>query len=220
MKKNLLKTLRKRSILILLLFIGIVLLPNDWLDLTPRFKPSESSTPKQESPRRAVHQDKSTTQTPIANQALTERKACKVLKIIDGDTISCDLNGNGLIESPNEKIRFLQVDTPETKRSKRNPTGKPQPFGLEAQAYTKKMTEAKVVYLEFDKKIRDRYGRTLAWVYLQPKGGESVNAGLLKSGLAKVMIYSPNLAHQDEMKTIELTAQALKKGLWNRPSNT
>jgi micrococcal nuclease len=214
-KKDFLKTLRKRSILILVLFIGVVLLPNDWFNLTPRFKPSASSTSKQKSPARATYQDKSTSQTPILQESLTERKPCQVLKIIDGDTISCDLNGNGLIESPNEKIRFLQVDTPETKRSKRNPTGKAQPFGLEALAYTKKMTEAKVVYLAFDKKIRDRYGRTLAWVYLQEKGGESVNEGLLKLGLAKVMIYAPNVAHQDEMKAIEAQAKASQKGLWD-----
>ncbi len=220
MKKSLVKLLRKPFLWVPLLCMGIILLPNEWFNLTPRFKPSSSSTPKQESPSKDVHQDKSTTQTPIASQALTERKACQVLKIIDGDTISCDLNGNSLIESPNEKIRFLQVDTPETKRSKRNPTGKAQPFGLEAKAYTQSMTKGKVAYLEFDKKIRDRYGRTLAWVYLQPKGGESVNAGLLKSGLAKVMIYSPNLAHQNEMKALELTAQASKKGLWTLPSNT
>ncbi len=221
MKKDFLKTLRKRSILILLLFIGIFLLPNDWFNLTP--PPTTPTKQTQQHGSSSVNQAKIDTKvSPSAkriSEGFTERKACQVLKIIDGDTISCDLNGNGLIESPNEKIRFLQVDTPETKRSKRNPTGKAQPFGLEAQAYTKKMTEAKVVYLEFDKKIRDRYGRTLAWVYLQAKGGESVNAGLLKSGLAKVMIYAPNVAHQDEMKALEKNAQASKKGLWTLPSN-
>ncbi|MFN9691840.1 MAG: thermonuclease family protein [Vampirovibrionales bacterium] len=215
------KTLRKRSILILLLFIGIVLLPNDWFDLTP--SPTTPTKQTQQQKSSSVNQAKIATKALPSRKGVSdgfaERKACKVLKIIDGDTISCDLNGNGLIESPNEKIRFLQVDTPETKRSKRNPTGKAQPFGLEAKAYTQRMTEAKVVYLAFDKKIRDRYGRTLAWVYLQKTGGESVNAGLLKLGLAKVMIYSPNLAHQDEMTILEKKARASKMGLWKLPSN-
>ncbi len=215
MKKNLLKTLRKPFLWVLLLFMGIILLPNDWFDLTAPPTPTQQTQ---------YHESSSSNPTKIATKDLpsrkglpegfTERKACRVLKIIDGDTISCDLNNNGVIESPNEKIRFLQVDTPETKRSKQNPTGKAQPFGLEAQAYTQKMTEAKVVYLEFDKKIRDRYGRTLAWVYLQAKGGESVNAGLLKLGLAKVMIYAPNYAHQNEMDAIQAQAKASKVGLW------
>jgi micrococcal nuclease len=228
MKKTGFRFLRKRFILILAVFIGILLLPNEWVNLTsPPLSPSlerrSSSVKKQTHLRTSTPQDQTPNQAPTKQLStplgFSVRKPCNVLKIIDGDTISCDLNGNGLLESPNENIRFLQVDTPETKRSKRNPSGKPQPFGLEAKAYTQGLTQNKVVYLEFDKKIRDRYGRTLAWVYLQPTGGLSVNEGLLKSGLAKVMIYAPNYAHQDEMKRLERKAQSEKRGLWKLPLN-
>lgn len=228
MKKIVFRFLKKRLVLILVVFIGILLLPNEWMNLTsPPLSPSLE--------RRASQVEKPTPLPNLTPQAQTSkqvptkrlspplksrvRKPCKVLKIIDGDTISCDLNGNGLLESPNENIRFLQVDTPETKRSKRNPSGKAQPFGLQAKAYTQGLTQNKVVYLEFDKKIRDRYGRTLAWVYLQPTGGTSVNEGLLTLGLAKVMIYSPNYAHQDEMKRLEKKAQSEKRGLWKLTLN-
>jgi endonuclease YncB( thermonuclease family) len=228
MKKTVFRFLRKRLILILAVFIGILLLPNEWVNLTspPLYPSLERGSSQVEKPTPLPNL---TPQHQTSNQVPTKRlrvplesrvrKPCKVLKIIDGDTISCDLNGNGLLESPNENIRFLQVDTPETKRSKRNPSGKPQPFGLEAKAYTQGLTQNKVVYLEFDKKIRDRYGRTLAWVYLQPTGGTSVNEGLLESGLAKVMIYAPNYAHQDEMKRLERKAQSEKRGLWKLPLN-
>jgi micrococcal nuclease len=228
MKKTVFRFLRKRFILILVVFIGILLIPNEWMNLTsPPLSPSLEQ--RSTSMKKQTQLPSSTPQAQTPNQAPTkqlspqlessDRKPCKVLKIIDGDTISCDLNGNGLLEPPNENIRFLQVDTPETKRSKRNPSGKAQPFGLEAKAYTQGLTQNKVVYLEFDKKIRDRYGRTLAWVYLQPTGGLSVNEGLLKSGLAKVMIYAPNYAHQDEMKHLEKKAQSEKRGLWKLPLN-
>jgi micrococcal nuclease len=147
-----------------------------------------------------------------------KRLACKVLTLIDGDTIGCDINGNGTIESPSEKIRLLQVDTPETKKSKRNPSGEPQPFGLEAQAFTKAHTLNKVVYLQFDKKIRDPYGRTLAFVYLNEDDTESLNEQLLKNGLATIMMYSPNYAKRDVVKNLQLQAQELKLGLWGSTS--
>jgi len=142
------------------------------------------------------------------------RTPCKVLSVVDGDTISCDLNQNGTIERPHEKIRFLQVDTPETRQSPRNPSGTPQPFGLEAKAYTQKATQGKTVYLEFDKKVRDRYGRTLAWVYLTPQGGKSLNESLLEAGLARVMIYAPNHKNEAHMKALETVVKQAQKGIW------
>ena len=217
MKKRDWSPLRRSSLWILLLLVGIAVLPNEWFRL--KQVSSSSTTSYQDTLTSVPKSTKELQASPVlTGETLPPRKPCKVFRIIDGDTISCDLNGNGTIESPNEKIRFLQVDTPETKRSRRNPTGKIQPFGLEAKAYTQNRTAHQVVYLAFDKRIRDYYGRTLAWVYLDPKGGESVNAGLLKSGLAKVMIYAPNHAQQDEMKQLEAQAKANGRGLWQRRS--
>ena len=55
-----------------------------------------------------------------------------------------------------------------------------RPFGKEASAFTKRMVEGKLVRLEFDPVSsrrsdgKDRYSRTLAYVYLQD--GTHLNA--------------------------------------------
>lgn len=136
----------------------------------------------------------------------SKRYTCRVLRIVDGDTFTCDINGNGVEDGNAEKVRLLQVDTPEVHHSHRNPSGKPQPGGLEALAFTKKQLLGKTVTLLTDKKPRDRYGRLLAWVFVGTQAPESteamatrpelrlksINTQLLRLGLATAMIYAPN----------------------------
>jgi len=90
-----------------------------------------------------------------------------VKRVIDGDKIQLS---NG------ERVRLIGVDTPETKHPK-----KPvEYFGKEASAFTKKMVEGKVVTLKYDWQRKDKYGRTLAYVYL--KDGTFLNAEIIKQG--------------------------------------
>ena len=204
------KRLNRSTALFIFLLAVLLFLSDEWptwfQDDSPKQSSSSFQVPVLETPNQ--------NNNPSTPHHALQRTPCQVLDVIDGDTIACDLNQNGRIERPHEKIRLLQVDTPETKKSSRNPSGEPRPFGLEAKAYTQNTTNRKTVYLEFDKKVRDRYGRTLAWVYLTPQGGKSVNESLLEEGLAKVMIYSPNYKHEAQMKAIEIVAKDLQKGLW------
>ncbi len=102
----------------------------------------------------------------------TQPKASKgqwrtVTRVVDGDTII--LNGK-------ERVRLIGVDTPETVHPRR-PV---QYFGKEASAFTKRMIEGKKVRLEYDQTRKDRYGRTLAYVYLED--GTHLNAEIVKQG--------------------------------------
>src|SRR5690606_18115379 len=127
----------------------------------------------------------------------------KVIRVIDGDTIEVKLS-NG----KRETVRFILVDTPETK----HPRMGVQPCGPEATAFTKRMLPAgSTVKLELDVQERDKYGRLLAYVY---KGGKSVQKALLAEGLAKVAVYPPNVKYVDEYRAIEAKAKAAKKGIW------
>src|SRR5262245_7201389 len=74
---------------------------------------------------------------------------------IDGDTVVVDSIGT---------VRLIGVDTPETVDPRR-PVGY---FGKEASEFTTRLATGKQVRLEFDQDRTDRYGRTLAYVYLQP----------------------------------------------------
>ena len=127
----------------------------------------------------------------------------KVIRVIDGDTIEVKLS-NG----KRETVRFILVDTPETK----HPRMGVQPCGPEATAFIKRMLPAgSTVKLELDVQERDKYGRLLAYVY---KGGKSVQKALLAEGLAKVAVYPPNVKYVDEYRAIEAKAKAAKKGIW------
>ncbi len=50
-----------------------------------------------------------------------------------------------------------------------HPTKPVEYFGREASAFTKRMAEGQQVYLEYEQgsPTKDRYGRTLAYVYLR-----------------------------------------------------
>ena len=145
---------------------------------------------------------------------------CKVFDIVDGDTFTCDFNNDGVITRKTEKVRMLYIDTPEIHQSKRNPSGEPQPFSKEAKAYTTNQLLGKMVYLRYDTKPEDRYGRKLALVYtVDPAKTKSlsVNEQLLLEGLATMMIIKPNATYQAQIKALEDQALAAKKGVWSVP---
>ncbi|MCS6266080.1 MAG: thermonuclease family protein [Vampirovibrio sp.] len=155
-----------------------------------------------------------------ANDDVDRPNHCKVFDIVDGDTFTCDFNNDGVIVRKTEKVRMLYIDTPEIHHSKRNPSGEPQPFSKEAKAYTTNQLLGKIVYLRYDTKPEDRYGRKLALVYtVDPAKTKSisVNEQLLLEGLATVMIIKPNATYQAQIKALEDQALAAKKGVWSAP---
>lgn len=91
--------------------------------------------------------------------------------VVDGDTI--DVEGVG-------RVRFVGVNTPE-----RGEAGYQS-----ATDYVKSMVEGKVVGLDIDDaKHYDKYGRTLAVVYID---NVNLNQELLKKGYAEIMYIPPS----------------------------
>lgn len=91
-------------------------------------------------------------------------------RVVDGDTIVVDMDGK------QEKVRLIGVDTPETV----HPEKPVEYFGKEASEFTKRMAEGKKVRLEYDWQDRDKYGRVLAYVYLED--GTFLNAEIVRQG--------------------------------------
>lgn len=125
----------------------------------------------------------------------TERKSCYVLTVYDGDTLGCDLNNNHRVDPPEEQIRLLGIDTPERHYSKKNKTGVDAPMSVEASQFTEAQALHRTIYLESDLKTHDRYGRSLAYVYLSADAEDTLNEALLKNGLAKMLFIPPNEMH-------------------------
>ncbi len=110
----------------------------------------------------------------------------QVVRVIEGDTIQvCCVFGDRV------KVRYIGVDTPET----HHPMRGVEPYGKEASEANRKLVDGKKVTLEFDVQQFDKYGRTLAYIYLED--GTFMKALLVENGYAAVMTVPPNVKHQD-----------------------
>jgi micrococcal nuclease len=103
---------------------------------------------------------------------------------------------------------MIGVDTPETVK----PGTPVQPYGQEASDFTKKMLTGKKVKLVTDVQEKDRYGRLLAYVYLED--GTFYNEYLLQEGYAQVMTIPPNVKYADHFVQVQKRAREQNKGLW------
>lgn len=123
-------------------------------------------------------------------------------RIVDGDTI---------VLAGGERVRFIGVDTPESK----DPRKPVQCFAEEASAHTASLIPPGTpVRLEYDVEPRDRFGRTLAYVY-RDSDGLFVNAALLEDGYAQLLTVPPNVAHVDEFRDLQTAARDAGRGLWS-----
>ncbi|PIP56736.1 hypothetical protein COX05_01475 [candidate division WWE3 bacterium CG22_combo_CG10-13_8_21_14_all_39_12] len=121
-----------------------------------------------------------------------------VSRIVDGDTIELS---NG------EIVRYIGIDTPETK----HPQKGVECFGPEASQKNEELVMGHDVELEFDVSETDRYGRTLAYVW---NDGEMVNEQLIRQGFARVATFSPDVKYQDRFFKAEQFAREHQLGLW------
>jgi len=134
--------------------------------------------------------------------------AVRVAHVIDGDTITL---------ADGRTIRYLGIDTPEVRRREgARWVRDPEPFAEEATAANRRLVGGRIVRLEHDTQRRDRYGRTLAYVYVATPAGElMVNAELLRLGLARLLLIPPNVRHADTLRRQADAARQAQRGLWH-----
>ena len=128
----------------------------------------------------------------------------QVTRIIDGDTFYID---DGTEKGC--KVRLAGIDAPESKKTY---TEEAQYFGRESTLYLAKLALGKFVRLEYDMQKYDRYGRTVAYVFL--KDNTFINAELIKEGCAVVMTVPPNVKYADLYVKLQKNARKRKAGLW------
>lgn len=137
-----------------------------------------------------------------------------VIEVTDGDTIDVQLT-NGV----NETVRYIGIDTPETK----HPNKPVQYFGKEATQFNSILVANRKVWLEYDVQKRGpnmgSFGkrRLLAYVYLSDRGDipSMVNAILVAMGYAEASSYKPNVKYKDVFASLEQKAKELKLGIWH-----
>lgn len=126
------------------------------------------------------------------------RTAAKVTKNTDGDTLR--LSGIG-------KVRLIGVDTPEV-------YGGVECYGREASAFTERVLPpgTRVTY-KLGPEPRDRYGRALAYVWLDD--GRFFNEMLVDRGYAQVLTIPPNVDYADRFLAAQRRAREADRGLWS-----
>lgn len=158
---------------------------------TPTPTATPSSTPR-------------STSSPAVQGASTASDSAVVSEVIDGDTIRL---------SSGERLRYIGIDTPETK----DPRRPKECYGEEASRYNEQLVLGKTVQLEKDVSETDKYGRLLRYVWLD---GEMVNEKLVKEGYANAISYPPDIKYQSVFKAAEKDARVNNRGLWKACGTT
>jgi len=136
-----------------------------------------------------------------------------VTRVIDGDTIVVRLPAGS------ERVRLIGIDTPETV----HPNREPEPFGPEASAFMKSLLEGREVWLELDVRQRDRFGRLLAYVYVEDDAGAwswsgrrftQANLAIMAAGLADILTIPPNVRYTDLFLAALREAREAGRGMW------
>jgi len=109
-------------------------------------------------------------------------------------------------------VRYLGIDTPELDGPDYESC-----FGLQAKEKNEELVLDEKLILEFDRDRYDRFGRTLAYVFVLDELGEKgtfVNLELLEQGYARFYLDKQNTFWQDEFVQAALAAQEDFSGLW------
>lgn len=126
-----------------------------------------------------------------------------VVKVVDGDTLSVNLDGK------KQTIRIIGIDTPETV----DPRKSVQCFGVAASNRAKELLSGQTVQLESDpsQENTDKYGRLLRFVWLK---GQDYGLKTIADGYAHEYTYDVPYKYQKAYKQAQTDAMNAKRGLW------
>jgi micrococcal nuclease len=132
-----------------------------------------------------------------------------VVKVVDGDTVDVRSDDRGRL-----RIRVVGIDTPEVKR----PNYTVGCGGVEASQYAEELLAGQRVAIVADpsQDVRDRYGRTLAEIFLSDGRNYAVEAA--RTGHAHSYVYAHRPSQwATQIADAERQAQESKIGIWGPP---
>jgi len=118
--------------------------------------------------------------------------------VFDGDTV---------LLADGRRVRYIGIDCPELDSA----NDRNRRLASAARDLNVRLVGGKTVRLEYDVETKDRYGRTLAYVYV---GDTFVNGALVRAGLARSKVYGDNTRYAGELDRLEEAARAEGRGLW------
>lgn len=137
--------------------------------------------------------------------------------VVDGDTVYLEYNGKIV------KVRLIGIDAPESSGNSKaqrdsNRSGEDIDLiisqGKRAKDFVRSvLRRGDTVTLEYDVERFDRYGRTLAYVYLTD--GRMLNELIISSGYASPMTIPPNVKYRERFLKAYRDARENRLGLWS-----
>jgi micrococcal nuclease len=125
-----------------------------------------------------------------------------IIRVIDGDTLDI-----AFVDGHVERTRLIGIDTPETK----HPSKPVQCYGPEATARTTELALGTAAEVELDVQQGDRYGRLLAYVYID---GQMLNFQLAAEGYALPLTIPTNVKYAEQFVAAAASAREQNLGLW------
>jgi len=130
----------------------------------------------------------------------------RVSRVIDGDTLDLAVPDG---QRPHTRVRLWGVDAPEKAHGEQPG----QWYAAEATAFAERILSGRdVLIVLWPERTRGKYGRLLAYVYLE-RGGSSFNEMLIEEGFA---YNDPRFAHplKERFRRVEKQARRDQVGLW------
>jgi micrococcal nuclease len=131
---------------------------------------------------------------PPASRQEPARDACVVASVPDGDTLRCE---------DGRRVRLIGIDAPER--------GQGPAFAPSRDRLRALTPRGATVLLEADVTPRDRYGRTLAWVWREDI---LVNERMVREGWAVLYTGAPDVRYSDRIRAAQAAARDERAGLW------
>lgn len=170
----------------------------------PQKQDKEKQDEQSEQQQTNVSHEYSQTSKPGKTASAKNQVPVKLSRVVDGDTIKVFYKGK------EESVRYLLIDTPESKK----PGECVQPYAEKASKRNEQLIKSGKLTLEFEKSQTDKYGRLLAYVFVD---GKSVQETLIKEGLGRVAyIYEPPYKYLKQYEKAEELAKKKKANIWSK----
>ena len=138
----------------------------------------------------------------VALSAYGAEKGGRVRWVADGDTV---------VLTGGERVRYAGINAPEVAHD----SEPGEPYGDEARAFNNKLVLGRWLNLELAGEPLDRYGRLLAYVFLED--GTFVNGELVKQGYAHLTRSQSKVLYWERLLNLQRQALKEKKGIWSLP---
>ena len=118
-------------------------------------------------------------------------------------------DGDTIVLQDGRRVRYIGINTPEIAHAD-TPA---EPYAYAAKRFNQKLVINKRIQLVFDAEQFDRYGRTLAYIFLSDN--TFVNAELIRVGYAFFVPRKPNVRYDQIFLKTQREAMTAGEGMWH-----